>query len=125
MEEVNVFESIMNGLSESLEYAKGKPNKARKITITIADLPSYHCKEIKQIREELNLTQKNFACVLGVSPKTVEAWEAGRNVPQGMAQRFLQMLQLGGKKCCRILRSLILQDSLIALEVNGISDCLC
>ena len=98
MEEVNVFESIMNGLSESLEYAKGKPNKARKITITIADLPSYHCKEIKQIREELNLTQKNVACVLGVSPKTVEAWEAGRNVPQGMAQRFLQMLQLGGKK---------------------------
>ena len=116
MEEVNVLESIMNGLSESLEYAKGKPNKARKITITIADLPSYHCKEIKQIREELNLTQKNFACVLGVSPKTVEAWEAGRNVPQGMAQRFLQMLQLGGKK---------MQDSLIALEVNGISDCLC
>lgn len=34
MEEVNVFESIMNGLSESLEYAKGKPNKARKISIT-------------------------------------------------------------------------------------------
>ena len=125
MEEVNVFESIMNGLSESLEYAKGKTNKARKITITIADLPSYHCKEIKQIREDLNLTQKNFAFVLGVSPKTVEAWEAGRNIPQGMAQRFLQMLQLGGKKCCRILRSLILQDSLIALEVNGISDCLC
>jgi len=98
MEEINVFESIMSGLSESLEYAKGKSNKARKTSVTIADLPSYHCKEIKQIREDLNLTQKNFAFVLGVSPKTIEAWEAGRNVPQGMAQRLLQMLQVGGRK---------------------------
>jgi len=36
--------------------------------------------------------------VLGVSPKNIEAWEAGRNVPQGIAQRLLQMLQVGGKK---------------------------
>ena len=104
MGEVNVFESIMNGLSESLEYAKGQSNKARKISVTVADLPSYRCKEIKQIRETLNLTQKNFAFVLGVSPKTVEAWEAGRNVPQGMAQRFLQMLQFGGKKMLQDLK---------------------
>ena len=98
MEEVNVFGSIMSGLSESLEYAKGKSNKARKTSVTIADLPSYNCKEIKQIRENLNLTQKNFAFVLGVSPKNIEAWETGRNVPQGIAQRLLQMLQVGGKK---------------------------
>ncbi len=26
------------------------------------------------------------------------AWESGRNVPQGIAQRFLQMLRIGGKK---------------------------
>lgn len=92
------FDSIMKGLSESLEYAKGDNSKARKMSVSIAELPNYHQKEVKQIRENLNLTQKNFAFVLGVSPKTVEAWESGRNVPQGTAQRFLQMLQLGGKK---------------------------
>ena len=80
MEEINVFGSIMSGLSESLEYAKGKSNKARKTSVTIADLPSYN------------------AFVLGVSPKNIEAWETGRNVPQGIAQRLLQMLQVGGKK---------------------------
>lgn len=98
MAENKVFDSIMKGLSESLEYAKGDTSKARRLSITVASLPSYHDKEIKVIREELNLSQKNFAFVLGVSQKTVEAWESGRNVPQGTAQRFLQMLKFGGKK---------------------------
>lgn len=98
MAENKTFNSIMAGLTESLEYAKGDTSKARKTAVTVADLPTYHDKEIKQIREDLNLTQKNFAFVLGVSPKTVEAWESGRNVPQGPAQRFLQLLHLNGKK---------------------------
>ena len=48
------------------------------MSVTVAELPQYHDKEIKQIREDLSLTQKNFAFVLGVSPKTVEAWESER-----------------------------------------------
>lgn len=98
MAENKAFESIMKGLAESLEYAKGDTSKARRMTVTVAELPQYHDKEIKQIRENLNLTQRNFASVLGVSAKTVEAWESGRNIPQGTAQRFLQLLQTGGKK---------------------------
>ena len=98
MAENKAFESIMKGLNESLEYTRGDNSKARKMTITVAELPQYHDKEIKQIREDLNLTQKNFAFILGVSTKTVEAWESGRNIPQGIAQRFLQLLQTGGKK---------------------------
>ena len=98
MAENKAFESIMNGLTESLAYAKGDASKARKMSVTVAELPQYHDKEIKQIREDLNLTQKNFAFVLGVSPKTAEAWESGRNIPQGTAQRFLQVLRAGGKK---------------------------
>lgn len=98
MAENKAFESIMNGLSESLAYAKGDVSKARKMRVTVAELPQYHDKEIKRIREDLNLTQKNFAFVLGVSPKTVEAWESGKNIPQGTAQRFLQFLRIGGQK---------------------------
>ncbi len=98
MTENKTFDSIMKGLSESLEYAKGDSSKARKMSISVAELPKFHDKQIKQIRENLNLTQKNFAFVLGVSPKTVEAWESGKNIPQGTAQRFLQMLDSGGKK---------------------------
>lgn len=98
MAENKAFESIMKGLSESLDYAKGDSTKAKKVSVTVAELPQFHDKEIKQIRENLNLSQKNFAFVLGVSQKTVEAWESGRNIPQGIAQRFLQVLKIGGKK---------------------------
>ena len=98
MAENKEFDSIMKGLTESLEYAKGDSSKARKITITVAELPQFHDKQIKQIREDLNLTQRNFAFILGVSTKTVEAWESGRNIPQGTAQRFLQLLKTGGKQ---------------------------
>lgn len=34
-----------------------------------------------------------FAQMLGVSKKTVEAWEAGTNVPNGSAMRLLQLLE--------------------------------
>ena len=34
-----------------------------------------------------------FAGLMGVSPKTVEAWEAGRNMPDGPARRILSMLK--------------------------------
>ena len=39
MAENKVFESIMNGLAESLEFAKGDTSKARKISVTVAELP--------------------------------------------------------------------------------------
>ena len=98
MAENKVFDSIMNGLNESLAYAKGDTSNARKMSVTVAELPRYHDKEIKQIREDLNLKQRNFAFLLGVSAKRVEAGASGRSILQGTAQRFLQVLRTGGKK---------------------------
>jgi putative transcriptional regulator len=49
--------------------------------------------DIKRIRNNLNLSQSLFSELLGVSVKTVEAWEAGRNVPVGPAQRMLGLLE--------------------------------
>ena len=39
------------------------------------------------------MSQKIFASYMGVSDKTVEAWEAGTNHPSGSASRLLSMIE--------------------------------
>lgn len=60
---------------------------------TFAPLRDYEAREIKEIRNSLGMTQTVFALFMGVSKKTVEAWESGRNMPDGPARRLLAMVQ--------------------------------
>ena len=55
--------------------------------------PFSNSQEIKDIRLGFGMTQLTFAEVMGVSVKTVEAWEAGTNKPIGSARRFLSVLK--------------------------------
>lgn len=89
---MDVYDSIVHGLNEAIEYEKGNIN-ARKVKCTVSPVPEFTAEEIKTIRNELSMTQIIFAAVLGVSVKTVEAWEAGTNVPIGTARRMIGMLQ--------------------------------
>lgn len=89
---MSVYESIVKGLNEAIEYEKGN-EKARITSCTVAPVPTFSADEIKTLRKELNMTQSTFAAVMGVSCKTVEAWEAGTNVPLGTARRMLGMLK--------------------------------
>lgn len=92
--DLTIGESIISSLEEAIKYEKGKKIKGLKShTINIASIPDYRGKEIKEIRNELGLTQSVFAHVLGVSKKTVEAWESGKNQPAGPAQRMLSLLE--------------------------------
>lgn len=47
--------------------------------------------EIREICISTGLTQVLFAKYMGVSPKTVEAWETGRNHPEEAACRLLTL----------------------------------
>lgn len=89
---MNVFESIMNGLNEALEYEKGNLKNVRTSKVTVSPLPRYTKDDIKNIRKSLNVSQKVFADIIGVSKKTIEAWESGRNSPNGPAQRVLEII---------------------------------
>lgn len=89
---MNVFESIMTGLNEAVEYEKGNLT-AKKTTLTVEPLPEITAEEIKSIRKEIGLTQAMFATVIGVSTKTVEAWESGTNRPIGPARRMLSLIR--------------------------------
>jgi putative transcriptional regulator len=89
---MDVYKSIMTGLNEAVGYEKGAV-KARKIKCTVNPVPDFSAQEIKSVRNNLQMTQATFAVVMGVSKKTVEAWEVGTNRPIGTARRMLSMLQ--------------------------------
>jgi len=89
---MNVYESIMQGLTEAVVYKQGRIN-ARKTKLTIKPVGTFNTDDIKQIRQRTGLSQVMFASSLGVSPKTVEAWENGRNKPEGASRRLLEIVR--------------------------------
>ena len=57
-------------------------------------LPEYTtAKEIKKLRKELHLTQKDFAELINCSKPTVERWERSKEVIRGPIVPLLKMLQ--------------------------------
>lgn len=87
---MSLFDDIKTGLGQAIEYEKGNL-KARTTKLTVEPVESFKPDEIRSIRNSTGLTQIMFAKYMGVSVKTVEAWEAGRNHPEGAACRLLSM----------------------------------
>lgn len=93
MSKNKVYESIMTGLNEALENAQSKKPKLKRNTVTIEPVKMFEADEVKKIRNSTGMSQKIFASYMGVSDKTVEAWEAGTNHPSGAASRLLSMIE--------------------------------
>lgn len=85
---MGVFDEIKTGIEQAIEYEKGTL-KAKKTMLSISPIDCFSAKEIKEIRNHTGMTQVLFAKYMGVSVKTVEAWESGRNRPEGAACRLL------------------------------------
>ena len=87
---MSIFDEIKLGVEQAIEYEKGNL-RAKKTTLTIIPTDTFTPQEIKEIRSNTGLTQVLFAKYMGVSVKTVESWEAGRNHPEGAACRLLSI----------------------------------
>ncbi|MCC8152346.1 MAG: helix-turn-helix domain-containing protein [Lachnospiraceae bacterium] len=105
-----VYESIIGGLSEAVEDQRKSENEKilKRRMISVVPVKKYTGSEIKQIRHSVGMTQKAFSCYLGVSEKTVEAWESGKNQPSGAASRILSMMEMD--------HNLIREFPLVAME---------
>lgn len=86
--DMDFFSGIMDGLTEALAYEKGEAS-AKTFSRKRA-LPEIN---VSQIRKSLPMTQKSFANVLGVSTRTVEAWECGKSVPTPTAKKLMYLIQ--------------------------------
>ncbi len=86
-----LFDDLKQGLQEAIAYEKGQ-STARVKTYMISPVREYSNSEIREIRMKAGMTQSVFASYMGVSKKTVEAWEGGRTHPTGPVFRLLELL---------------------------------
>lgn len=88
---------ILQGLEEfaqALEKRQPLTEKfdARRIVLKLKPRP-YDPEAVRRARDLLGVSQAVFALFLGVSVKTVQAWEQGLLVPNKMACRFMDEIQ--------------------------------
>lgn len=93
MSNSSAYESIITGLNEALDDAKSEKPFLKRHKVTVEPVKVFEADEIKKIRNSTGMSQKVFASYMGVSDKTVEAWEAGINHPSGAASRLLSMIE--------------------------------
>ncbi|MCK1986051.1 MULTISPECIES: helix-turn-helix domain-containing protein [unclassified Peribacillus] len=72
---------------------ENKSGKIQKDCILVNRTPVYTYIDVKNIRKRMSMTQKQFSEAFGVSVKTIEAWENGRNRPNGVAMRLLEICE--------------------------------
>ena len=80
-------------LADAQRLASGDARGIIVDTLQIIDVPDFNPEEIKALRHTAKMPQRLFARCLGVTQKSVEAWEGGRSHPDGAARRLLGLLQ--------------------------------
>ena len=77
------FEKLAASIKEAGEIKAGKKKPGRVYEVNPP--------EIKNIRKKLNVSQSEFAMMIGVSVRTLQNWEQGRREPDGPAKALLQV----------------------------------
>lgn len=90
---INMCGTLKDSMSELMRFAHNKPNKVTVKKYTLSNLLEYNPLTIRTVRDKTQMTQKVFSDLLGVSVRTVEAWETGKSHPNGSARRLLQLIE--------------------------------
>ena len=78
-----LFAELLASVREGSAILRGEQAPSRRFEVSAPD--------VKQIREQYDLSQSEFAALLGVSIKTLQNWEQGRRAPHGTARVLLQV----------------------------------
>lgn len=78
-----LFNELIESIQEAGAIRRGerKPSRAYRV-----DAP-----DVQKIRESLDLSQSEFATMLGISTRTLQNWEQKRRGPAGPARILLQV----------------------------------
>ncbi len=78
-----LFDELIASIREGGAILRGEKRASRKYFVDRLD--------IKRIRKGLDLSQREFASMLGISTDTLQNWEQGRRIPRGPARVLLQV----------------------------------
>ena len=78
-----LFDELVASVREGGAILRGQKKPAR---VFVVDGP-----DVKQIRSKYDLSQSEFASMLGISVATLRNWEQGRRAPVGPARVLLQV----------------------------------
>jgi putative transcriptional regulator len=78
-----LFAELVESVREGGAIMRGEKKPSRTFVVVGPD--------VKSIREQYKLSQRQFALLLGISVKTLQNWEQGRRSPRGPARVLLQV----------------------------------
>ena len=92
-----LFDELLESVREGGAILRGEKEPSRTFTIEAPD--------VRQIREQYQLSQSEFAALLGISIKTLQNWEQGRRHPEGPAAALLQIIEQEPETAVRALHA--------------------
>ncbi|MCX7756116.1 MAG: helix-turn-helix domain-containing protein [Anaerolineales bacterium] len=93
-----VFEELEASVREGGAILRGEQPPSRAFQLKPMD--------IKGIRANMGLSQRQFAALLGVSVDTLQNWEQGRRQPRGAAQMLLLVAEQSPQVVLKAARSI-------------------
>ena len=77
------FNELVESVRQGGAILRGKAKPSRAFDIAAPD--------VKRIRAQYQLSQSEFAALMGISVATLRNWEQGRRAPEGPARVLLQV----------------------------------
>jgi DNA-binding transcriptional regulator YiaG len=79
-------QSIIAALEEAIAWSRGEPVTARETTVRVPHV------DVQLLRQNMRLSQDEFAAKFGFTPASVRNWEQGRRRPEGPARVLLAVI---------------------------------
>ncbi|MCL2082685.1 MAG: helix-turn-helix domain-containing protein [Oscillospiraceae bacterium] len=80
-------ERLVEAMQEALDHSEGEIELRTSRIPVVPVRETISADEIRETRKGFGMSQGVFAMTIGVSRKTVEAWEYGKGTPSGPASR--------------------------------------
>lgn len=80
----DLFDDLVKSLKEAKAISRGAAQASRRTKVTPPD--------VKAVRENIGLSQSDFAHLMGISVKTLQNWEQHRRNPKGPAAALLKIV---------------------------------